>query len=307
MEAVRSTVSVVIPTRFRPEALRKCLLSLLGQTQRKRLTDVMVVDDGSSPATRACVSGLEKEFAKTVPECRLTYLAQDSLGANAARNLGIRESRGSIVALMDDDAVAPETWLEELAGGLERAGVDAAGGAIRLRVEGPLIGKHREEVKSLFAEVLEPARTDDGRVVPVTCNMAARRNVFDRAMFDETVRPPVEEIDWLVRARAASVFLPDAWLWHEKSPEELRLAAALRLAWKRGSETGWWSRVRLRRPLSRRLREAGMSAWTVLFSVGHVARRRCVGGLLTAAGEAARLLAVLGLINRGVRSPRSWR
>ena len=135
--------------------------------------------------------------------------------------------------------------------------------------------------------------------------MVALRKVFDRP--DETVRPPVEEVDWLVRAQATSVFLPDAWLWHEKSPKEVSLGAALRLAWSRGSETGWWSRARLRRPLSRRVREAGMSAWTMFFSVGHVARRRCVGGLLTATGEAGRFMAVLGLINRSPRIPTSWR
>ncbi len=93
-----STVSVVIPTRNRPELLRLAVESALGQTWRE--LEVVVVVDGPDPAT---VDGLAK-----IEDPRLRVVALDeSVGGAEARNIGARHAAGGWLALLDDD----DHWL----------------------------------------------------------------------------------------------------------------------------------------------------------------------------------------------------
>jgi hypothetical protein len=192
-------------------------------------------------------------------------------------------------------------------GGLLRAGTDAAAAPIRLPYDGPILGKHRQEVRALLAEVEAPGRTDDGRVIPVTCNMAAHRRAFRHAVFDETVRPPVEETDWLIRSGATTCFVPGAWLWHRKPREEMTARRLTRTAWNRGLETGWWTRTRQAPAAARRARMLLTSGHTLLRSLGHAALHRCWGGVLTGVGELGRISGLLGWSGGDRRSARSWR
>lgn len=85
-------VSVIIPTYNRPALLRETLRSVSNQT----FTDfeIIVVDDGS---TVAGVEDVCREFAK----CR--YFRQENMGRSSARNRGIKEARGELIAFLDDD------------------------------------------------------------------------------------------------------------------------------------------------------------------------------------------------------------
>lgn len=96
-----SLVSVVIPTYFRNDYLRRCIESALSQTYPA--VEVLVVDD----------SGCE-HAAGVAAEYDVTYVAHDrNRGANPARNTGIEGSRGSYVVLLDDDDRMHERMLEQ--------------------------------------------------------------------------------------------------------------------------------------------------------------------------------------------------
>ena len=85
-------VSVVIPTYNRPALLREALTSVAAQTYTDY--EIVVVDDGST------IEGAEAiccEFS------RCHYIRQPNQGLSATRNRGIRESRGELIALLDDD------------------------------------------------------------------------------------------------------------------------------------------------------------------------------------------------------------
>jgi glycosyltransferase involved in cell wall biosynthesis len=101
-------VSVVVATYNRSNLLEKCLLSILDQTYPHDLFEVTIVDDGSSDDTREVVQNL----AKTVEYPKIHYLYQQNSGPGAARNMGINNSKGEIIAFIDDDAVASKDWLE---------------------------------------------------------------------------------------------------------------------------------------------------------------------------------------------------
>jgi glycosyltransferase involved in cell wall biosynthesis len=91
-------VSVVIPTynnaRFLPEALD----SLLAQTCRD--FELIVVDDGSTDDTEEVL----KPYRNLV-----RYVRKDNGGPASARNLGIRQARGQLIAFQDADDI----WLPD--------------------------------------------------------------------------------------------------------------------------------------------------------------------------------------------------
>jgi len=102
-------VSVVVPTYNRATILVHCLGFLEAQTLDVDSYEVIVVDDGSVDNTAEVC----KAFVQTT-STRLIYLRGPHKGPAAARNLGIAEARGEIVAFIDDDCEASKDWLQQL-------------------------------------------------------------------------------------------------------------------------------------------------------------------------------------------------
>lgn len=99
-------ISIVIPTRDRKHALEKCLSSLLEQSLSKDEYEIIVIDDGSTDDTKPLLDSL-----KCSNEV-LKYFKQENKGRGPARNLGIKNANGSIVAFIDDDCIADRCLLE---------------------------------------------------------------------------------------------------------------------------------------------------------------------------------------------------
>ena len=91
-------VSVVLTTYNRKELLGRALRSVCAQTHAP--DEIIVCDDGSTDGTEHTLS---IEFPSVI------WLKQENQGVSSARNLGIRNSRGSWIALLDsDDEWKPE-------------------------------------------------------------------------------------------------------------------------------------------------------------------------------------------------------
>jgi len=109
-------VSVVIPTRDRPELLRRTLDSVLACDYPADRLEVLVADNvPSDDGTRSLVDELARG------DERLSYLLAPRPGSGPARNDGVARARGEIVAFVDDDAVADRHWLAELVAGFDAA------------------------------------------------------------------------------------------------------------------------------------------------------------------------------------------
>jgi glycosyltransferase involved in cell wall biosynthesis len=94
-------VSVIIPAHGRVELLVAALDSVAAQTFRDY--EVLVVDDGSQPPLAPVVES---------HPARPRVLRQQHAGPAAARNHGLREARGEIIAFLDSD----DLWLPEKLG-----------------------------------------------------------------------------------------------------------------------------------------------------------------------------------------------
>jgi GT2 family glycosyltransferase len=113
----------VICTRERPDALAKCLDSLLAQqypTYR-----VLVVDN--APITEATAEVVRAAAARGPVE----YLREPNAGLSFARNAAVQAAPGEILAWIDDDEVADRHWLAEVARALhEHPDADVVSGVI---------------------------------------------------------------------------------------------------------------------------------------------------------------------------------
>ncbi len=99
-------ISVIIPSYQRPETLAMCLDYFRSHNYAPEKYEIIVIDDGSSPTLKETV-----DLFRMLP---LKYLYQKNSGPSAARNLGIREARGEIVAFIDDDCIPRGRWLDKI-------------------------------------------------------------------------------------------------------------------------------------------------------------------------------------------------
>ena len=93
-------VSVVIPTRSRPDLVVSAVRSALTQTYPN--LEIVVVIDGPDPATQDALLAIQdtRLRVETLPS---------SGGGGKARNAGVQRSRGEWIAFLDDDDV----WLPD--------------------------------------------------------------------------------------------------------------------------------------------------------------------------------------------------
>jgi hypothetical protein len=101
-------LSVVLPTRDRPELLERAARSVLDQDGVE--IELVIVDDASSGPTGEVATRLDED-----PRVRVVTNAA-SMGPGGSRNRGIAVARGDLLGFCDDD----DTWLE----GTGRAVVD---------------------------------------------------------------------------------------------------------------------------------------------------------------------------------------
>jgi glycosyltransferase involved in cell wall biosynthesis len=99
-------VSVIIPAYNEEKYIRKCLDSLLTQTYKD--VEIIVIDDGSTDKTLKILRDYEKKYEN------VKILTQKHKGPGEARNLGAKEAKGEILALVDADMEFDERYIEKL-------------------------------------------------------------------------------------------------------------------------------------------------------------------------------------------------
>ena len=102
--------SVVVCTFNRSESLRRMLKSLREAVIPDHLScEFIVVDNNSDDDTRLVFKEIEKHY-----ESKIRYVFEDKRGISHARNRGIREARGEIIAFTDDDVIVDKHWIQNI-------------------------------------------------------------------------------------------------------------------------------------------------------------------------------------------------
>jgi GT2 family glycosyltransferase len=242
-------VSVVVSTHERPDRLSRLLAGLRSQSLAPEAVEVVIVDDGSGPATRALL-----DEAQEAGDLRLRRLRNPApLGPGGGRNRGWRAAQAPLVAFTDDDCVPEPGWLRSL--------VEASAEHPEAILQGRTIpdpdelpAGNRLLTRTVSVERLGPQYE--------TCNIAYPRSLLaSLGGFDESygLKPSGEDTDlaWrgLERGRVA-VFVPKAVVRH--AVVRLSLTEALR----DGIRWAQCARLFARHPATRQMLHRGVF-WNV--------------------------------------------
>jgi GT2 family glycosyltransferase len=223
-------VSVVLCTTASRPALADCIASLIQLDDTRH--EIIVVQNRRDAI--ADLVDCERDNVRVVHEPRR--------GLDVARNRGIREARGSIVAFVDDDCIADPAWLA----GLRRAFADpevafVAGRAPAWKLDcrsercfERMFGFDRGDLPLEFDRTSpQPWLLVAPGAIGTGCNMAFRRCVFDQCGgFDEaldmgTLITGGGDLDMFARVLRAGLrgrYSPDAVVFHRHRTEMVELA-----------------------------------------------------------------------------------
>lgn len=123
-----TAISLIVCTYNRWESLARTLESVAVSKLPDAVSwEVVVVDNNSRDQTQHVV----EDFCRRYPE-RIRYVFETNQGLSYARNAGIRQARGEVIAFTDDDTTVDPTWLHNLTAPLQDDQWAGAGGRIRL-------------------------------------------------------------------------------------------------------------------------------------------------------------------------------
>jgi GT2 family glycosyltransferase len=208
------SVSVVVVSHGRPESLLWCLSALAGVAYQP--FEIVVVADLAS-----CAYVSESPYAG-----RVKLVAYDTPNIAAARNTGVAEAAGEIIAFIDDDAAAEPLWLQHLVAGFGLPDVVCTGGYVRGRNGISYQWTARQvdsagRAQALKAEGSAPflPETEAGFAVKTEgTNMAVRRDVLVAlGGFDEGFHFYLDETDLNLRLAGAhhkTALCPSAQVHH---------------------------------------------------------------------------------------------
>lgn len=189
------SVSAIIPTYNRRDALRRALYSVLAQ--RCPVKEIIVIDDGSTDQT---ADMMQSEFP------RVKYFYQENAGVSSARNSGIGLASGEWLAFLDsDDEWLPDKVLRQVSALMTQADARVCHTEEIWIRNGRRVNaghKHRKKGGHIFSHCLPLCAMSPSSIM-------IHRSVFNSAgLFDESL-PACEDYDlWLrITARYPVLFI----------------------------------------------------------------------------------------------------
>lgn len=200
------SVSIVIPARNAERTLGECLSSMARLDYPEERRELIVVDNGSTDSTVEIAAGFP-----------VRIVGEGERGRSQARNRGIAESRGEIVAFTDADCMATTGWLRELASGFEEQDVWGVAGEIVAYPPSTAVERYVAAIHAHWQrDVLALSRP-----FVATPSAAFRRQTFDRIGFFDPALPRAQDKDFGWRLLAAGMkvhYSPRAVVFHRHPP-----------------------------------------------------------------------------------------
>ena len=195
-------ISVVVCTFNGQRTLRDCLDGL--EKLRYPNYEVIVVDDGSKDGTAA----IAREYDAWL-------ISTENRGLSAARNTGMEEATGEIVAYIDDDTRPDPDWLSYLAAAFLNTDYVGVGGPnIPFANDGPMASSVASSPGGPTHVLLSDCEAEH---IP-GCNMAFRKSWLQAVGgFDPQFRVAGDDVDlcWRLQERGGKLgFSPAAVVWH---------------------------------------------------------------------------------------------
>jgi len=161
-------ISVIVPVYNTAQYLERVIEALLAQDFPRDEFELIFVDNGSEDNSRAIL--------ERYPQIRV--FVETERGSYAARNRGIREARGDILAFTDSDCYPVAGWLSEIEKGFQSSPAQV------------LLGPRIPPVENNWLRLLSDYENKKAELVCLsndaelyfghTNNMAVRRSAMDR-------------------------------------------------------------------------------------------------------------------------------
>lgn len=163
-------VSIIVPVYNGASTLASCIESLLNQTYPSNLTEIIIIDNNSIDGSDMIIESYPVQ---------LLY-ERDIQTSYAARNKGINEAAGDILAFTDSDCVVSPDWIDHIVPHFLDPEV---GGVI-----GPILNYESNSLIGKFSKSHNPIKhsKNKGLIAAVTANVAYRSALIDKlGCFDE--------------------------------------------------------------------------------------------------------------------------
>jgi glycosyltransferase involved in cell wall biosynthesis len=198
----RAYISVVVPHLNQPEMLARCLRSLVKGSRRP--DEIVVVDNGSRDMPGKVCADFDG----------VRLLQELTPGPGPARNRGIAESKGDILAFIDADCLADPDWLKEAEAAMRGPDAQILGGDVRIAYVDPSRLTMLEAYESIYAYRMDRYIAREG--FTGTGNLVVRRDVLE-AVGPFAGLSVAEDRDWGQRATGMGYrirYVPSMKVYH---------------------------------------------------------------------------------------------
>jgi cellulose synthase/poly-beta-1,6-N-acetylglucosamine synthase-like glycosyltransferase len=261
----QSSVTVIVPVRNGEPTIEPLLESLQKLDYDRKKVEVLVVDGNSTDKTR--------DIVKKYP---VKLVVEKKKGLNTARNTGIRNSNGEIIAFTDCDCVVPSNWITKIVENFKDPQVSCVGGSAK-GLNGDFISQYADN--SIVPLMPSFKKREELNMVkpflrhPAGCNMAFKRKVAEEVgCFDESIQYGFDEVEFterVCRAGYKMVLDPKVFVWHKHR-------STLKEFLKQNFRYGRGSGLLLKR---KRMKDA-FSKWSFLSLIGFISWLLIVGSLM---------------------------
>ena len=170
-------ITIIIPFFNAEQYIGKCIQSLLAQNYPQDCYEIIMINNNSTDHSPAIVQQYP----------HITLLEEKKQGSYAARNRGIREAKGDIIAFTDSDCIPHVNWLQYIAQGMQSPNT-----AIVLGSRQPIVNSLGLALLMTYENVKkEHVFNSDIKdyYFGHTNNMAVRRSLFNQlGLFSERAR-----------------------------------------------------------------------------------------------------------------------
>jgi glycosyltransferase involved in cell wall biosynthesis len=198
-------VSVVVPVYDAESTIEECIHSLLRLNYQKENLELIFINNSSADRT---VNILNQYSDK------IKILHEKKRGPAAARNKGLINAAGEVVAFTDSDCIVDKDWLQNIVNPLQDERIGIVGGKILAKRPCNLIEEFGEIIHDHYRAINEfkPAYV-------VTGNWASKLSVIKEiGFFDESfIKPAFEDVDLSYRISQADykfIYKPEAIVYH---------------------------------------------------------------------------------------------
>jgi glycosyltransferase involved in cell wall biosynthesis len=161
-------ISVVVPFYNEKRYIGDCIEALLAQDYPEAQYEIILVDNNSSDGSREIVQKHE----------RIKLLSENRQGDFAARNRGLEEAGGGIIAFTDSNCAPSKDWLQKIETAMLPPDVGIVLGSLQFATDRPILSM-LADYESEKTSYIFSTKTKE-LYVGYTSNLAIRRSLFDR-------------------------------------------------------------------------------------------------------------------------------